>query len=321
MERINDIRIARIDWMKVIGMYFIILGHFFPRGYVYIYVFNVPVFYIISGYLCKKEESSLLFWKKIVLNYTLPLFFICTAMFLWNYFSWDKNDRYIKSIYFLYYALIGSQKCLGTGWFIYTLIILKIIFQYLPSTTISNLFSICLFSFISVLFQHYNIHHFNAIENVAIAYPVFLIGHLLSKRRKTINKFHDAKILLVLSLFTIITIYFCGKTNGEVWVYNNDYGRSFILFIIGSISGTILLYAISVMMEKRFSSTIQTLSVGNIITLGFHPIIIALIGPQGGFIDYATSFIILLSFYPITLLAQKYFPYILGAKYINNKNE
>lgn len=319
MEKLNDTRIARIDWMKVIGMYFIILGHFFPWGYVYIYVFNVPVFFIISGYLCKKEEVHIIFWKKIILNYTLPLLFICTAMFLWNYLSWNEKDRYIKSIYFFYYALIGSQKCLGTGWFIYTLIILKIIFQYSPSTTISNLFSFCLFSFISVLFQHYNIHHFNAIENVAIAYPLFLIGHILCKRRKAINSFHDTRTLLLLSLFAIIIICFCGKTNGEVWVYNNDYGRSYILFLIGSMCGTILLYTISVMMENRFSSIIQTLSIGNIITLGFHPIIIAQIGPQDGFIAYATSFIILFSFYPITLLAKKYFPYILGAKYIKKE--
>lgn len=48
-------RLVWCDWMKAIGMYFIVAGHFFPIGYKYIYVFNVPLFFILSGFLCKKE--------------------------------------------------------------------------------------------------------------------------------------------------------------------------------------------------------------------------------------------------------------------------
>ena len=33
-----------IDWMKVIGIYFIVLGHLFPIGNEYIYVFSVSLF-------------------------------------------------------------------------------------------------------------------------------------------------------------------------------------------------------------------------------------------------------------------------------------
>lgn len=317
----SNTRIAWIDWMKVICMYLVILGHFFPHGYVYIYVFNVPVFFILSGYLCKKEESHILFLKKIARNYILPLFFICIAMFIWNWFSWEQNEKFIRSLYFLYYALIGSQKCLGTGWFIYTLIIIRVISHCSPSTTTSNLSLFCLFSIISILLQHYNIHHFNAITNVAIAYPLFLIGHFFSKHKTIINNLHSIRTLYALSFITIIAIYVCGNINGEVWVYNNDYGRSYLLFLTGSMSGTILLYTISITMKERFAKFIHILSIGNIITLGFHPIIIALIGHQRGFIVYIISFIILISFYPITVFAINHFPYILGAINNNKKNE
>ena len=35
-NNIKQQRIIWVDWMKVLGMYFIIAGHFFPTGYTYI---------------------------------------------------------------------------------------------------------------------------------------------------------------------------------------------------------------------------------------------------------------------------------------------
>lgn len=50
-----------IDWMKVLGMFFIVWGHSWPESMCpFIYAFNVPVFFLISGYLSKREESFLL---------------------------------------------------------------------------------------------------------------------------------------------------------------------------------------------------------------------------------------------------------------------
>jgi fucose 4-O-acetylase-like acetyltransferase len=76
-------RIIWIDRMKVIGMYFIIAGHLFPIGYTYIYAFSVPLFFLISGFLYKQEHSNYIFWKKIALNYIVPLFSIRTIMYFW----------------------------------------------------------------------------------------------------------------------------------------------------------------------------------------------------------------------------------------------
>ena len=321
MEMQHRTRIVWIDWMKVIGMYFIILGHFFPLGYVYIYTFNVPVFFIISGYLCKKKNSHLQFWKIIIKKYVTPLIFISTAMYLWNYLTWEQDEKATKSLLFLYYALIGSQKCLGTGWFIYSLIIIRVLFQYSSSSKIAHLFFFCLFSFISIYLQHHNIHHFNAITNVATAYPLFIIGHNLNEKNEIINSDHTIRSMAVLSIIAIFSIYMCGKLNGEVWMYNNDYGKSYILFLLGSISGTIIIYILSVMLGQQSNSIIQTLSIGNIVTLGFHPIIVKAIEHHGNLIDYVYSFCILIMFYPIIIFATKYFPYLLGLDKPTKKNE
>lgn len=312
MNKRDETRIIWIDWMKVIGMYFIILGHFFPFGYTFIYVFNVPVFFIISGYLCQIEKSHLIFFRKILQRYIIPLMFISFAMFIWNWTKWEDNMKYTHSLYFLYSTLMGSQKCLGTGWFIYTLIIIRIIFQFSPSTNISHISQFFIFSLISIFLQYHNIHYFNAILNVSTAYPLFIIGHLLSRQKGIINNFHNIRLLL-LSFVALFSIYICGKLNGDVWMYNNDYGKSYILFIGGALSGLTLLYVLSIMMERRFTGIIQTLSIGNIVTLGFHPIIVAAIEPQNDYLVYIISFVILISFYPVIQLARKYCPLLIGS--------
>lgn len=56
MDALN--RMSWIDWMKAWGMYFIVLGHFFSIGSAYVYVFNVPLFFIVSGFLYKYDKGT-----------------------------------------------------------------------------------------------------------------------------------------------------------------------------------------------------------------------------------------------------------------------
>ena len=62
---LNTARMVWIDWMKAIGMYLIVLGHFFAIGHKFVYVFSVPIFFVISGFLSKREANQKEFWKKI----------------------------------------------------------------------------------------------------------------------------------------------------------------------------------------------------------------------------------------------------------------
>lgn len=49
-------RVVWIDWMKTLGIYFIIAGHCFGPGYKIVYAFSVPLFFVISGFLYKIES-------------------------------------------------------------------------------------------------------------------------------------------------------------------------------------------------------------------------------------------------------------------------
>ena len=66
-----------VDWAKALGMYTIIYGHCFPETMSnFIYAFNVPVFFIISGYLCKKEQNFSTCWNKTLHNLIIPYYIL-----------------------------------------------------------------------------------------------------------------------------------------------------------------------------------------------------------------------------------------------------
>ena len=67
-----------IDWMKALGMLLIIWGHCFPVGLTsFVYAFSVPLFFVISGYLSKREESLKVFWKKNFRSLIVPYLLLC----------------------------------------------------------------------------------------------------------------------------------------------------------------------------------------------------------------------------------------------------
>ena len=74
-------RILWIDTMKAIGMFFIVLGHFFPP-YIsaWIYTFNVPLFFFVSGFLAKKEDNWGFFWNKNMKGLIIPFLLLSSQI-------------------------------------------------------------------------------------------------------------------------------------------------------------------------------------------------------------------------------------------------
>ncbi len=127
-------RMMWIDWMKAIGIYLIVYGHLFSVGHWYVYTFSVPLFFLISGFLCKREENLSLFWKKIWYNLVLPLLLISFINYaIGSIFAIIKGNYDVGGLWkFLIDLLLGFHSSVGSLWFVYTLILLKIIHQHLP---------------------------------------------------------------------------------------------------------------------------------------------------------------------------------------------
>ena len=151
-KSVTSKRIEWIDLMKAIGIYLIVLGHFFSLGDKYVYVFNVP-FFLISGFLCKKEPVVRDFWNKLWYNLVVPMLIISTINYLYGTLKNGAIDI-LALKYFIIHVFLGFHAGIGTCWFVYTLILLKIIHQYSPKHV---LYVFCVLSF----FMAYIWNHFD----------------------------------------------------------------------------------------------------------------------------------------------------------------
>ncbi len=317
MENItnNKERHIWIDWMKVIGIYFIVLGHFFPNHYEYIYVFNVPVFFIISGYLSKKESSNNIFLKKTLYNLFIPMFLMSFLNHIYiNKYDIINNEYNILSFYeFIYGIIKGNHPILGACWYIYALIILKILFQYTPFAIfltiafLSPFISLYLNNNLDYIYRNY------IAFNIFLSCPLYAIGIIIKKY--SINMVSDNKLKYIFIL-SLILAFFCGKYNGEVWLYQNGYGKNILLFFIGAVSGTFAIFAISKFISNKIKfPLIKDISNSTILIMGLHWNILQLfykLSINNSFLPYIYSFIIIALFIPVWYFCRTYIPLLVG---------
>lgn len=196
-------RLDWIDWMKTIGIYLIVLGHFFPIGDKYIYAFNVPLFFLISGFLSKKESDNKVFWKKLFYNLIVPMLIITFINFLYDCCIALLNGNFEFNTAFIWgiKLMLGFHSSLANCWFIYTLIILKIIHHFLFK--LSNKF-FYVFILISIIVAYISNTYYtniltssNSIINTITAFPFFAIGVYAQKYKQNFNTLSNKALLLI----------------------------------------------------------------------------------------------------------------------------
>ena len=307
-------RLYFIDWMKVLGMYCIVAGHFFPPYNTFLYTFSVPLFFFVSGYLCR-PQSVLNFWVKLFRGLIVPmlLFFIILNALLIAAKGIDNRGGYGN---LLYLGLIGEQNALGAMWFVYTLCIVKVLFQYVQSIKINIILSVC-FLVLAYYINQRDIYIANAWVNVLLAHPFFLFGIIVKKTGVLEKEISHTTLMLLLAIsFTIVGIvtYY----NGWVAFYLCAYGKSLWLFLIGSIGGILLVYGLGKLLDKFHLDWMNHLSQGMIAILGLHIFFIQAIRIlpfyETSLLDYLYSAMIMALFVPIIRLLATYFPILLGAR-------
>lgn len=311
-------RLIWVDWMKVIGMFLIVLGHTFPTGNQYIYSFSVPVFFLISGFLNSKKGDV----KKIFVNLVIPMLIICTVnvlpmILLWMYNSEFSPDRVLR---YFWNCIIGDQgefkpdKGLGACWFIYSLAIMKVAHMYIKNKEILLMFTCA----VAVILSQYHLRFCSSWINACVCYPFFYIGSTLKETNFSPNLTKKGTVFFLFSLFAIVSLT---NYNGAPWCYRNEYGNDFILFILNGLAGSYALFYISRMLSAKFSpKMLFTFSNGTIVILGFHSFILSLakfiIQRAGYSIDdlekYIISLITFLCFYPYYIVCKKVYSYTAG---------
>lgn len=309
--------------MKVLGMYFIIAGHIFPIGYEYIYVFSVPLFFMVSGFLCKFVGDSHVFWRKLYRSLVLPCILICTICMLYDIvalvrqhvFEWPLIPLRLFNMFVGMQGKNSMAGGLGTCWFIYSLIICKIIYQNTNQKPIVQLFVLLSCIIIAALFKVNECNLYNALLNVSLAYPFFVGGRALRVLYEQKGVRMTKRYSIEGCIVGIALVFLIQKINGSPWMFNADYGKDLLLFFVGGMAGTLAIFSISLFLPK--AKYLITLSNGLILVLGFQSIVLKLyfIIPssfRNTLTDYTAALFVLLFFIPVIVLAESFFPAILG---------
>lgn len=142
--------------------------------------------------------------------------------------------------------------------------------ELLPDKKCIGIILAILFSVVAITLKRSGIFAQNAYINVMLSFPFFYIGMLLKAYKATINKKEQSSIYFLVFSFAVIITLLCSIYNGNVWVYMNDYGNSYLLYLIGGLSGTTLIFIICKWLDKVKLSIVSTISTGSIIILGLH---------------------------------------------------
>lgn len=320
------IRLNWLDWMKTIGIGLIVYGHFFSLYDIYVYVFSVPLFFLISGFLCKIESDNSIFWKKLWYNLIVPLIIICTINYLWGAFRGyclSSSHSLPKNPLFFYgKLLIGIHGAVGAFWFVYTLIILKVILQY-TRTVYFHAIWFSMFLLLAYVINNYDIeimgkHPFKvawSIPNSFVSYPFFIIGYFLRKWKDKLSCYQANKYTLCWIAITLFVIFLCGHNHKYVFLYICGYGDNLILYLVGGIAGSAFIFFLSKLLEGIHWSIVTDISVGTTLILGFHMHLISFIRHflnSTSIADLIFSIIIVLLFVPIIRFCKSHIPIIMG---------
>jgi hypothetical protein len=156
----------------------------------------------------------------------------------------------------------------------------------------------------------------NANINVIVCMPFFLIGFFLKPLKQWLNGLQNYLQEVCMFIASVFTVFLCGNYNGYVWMYLNGYGSNYVLFILGGMAGTMMIYVISLWLSRLpYRNMVQTLSKGSILIIGLHIIIVRRLTelPDRSWgEDILFSVMILVLFIPIVHIAELFFPTILG---------
>jgi len=133
-------RLPWIDWMKTLGMFVIVWGHFFPHyATPILYAFSVQLFFFISGYVSslKKDDDKKNKLKKIWNTLVIPYSLLCLLLLLYHIgvqvMKGEFQISYLyKSLFAYSIGLHSIDEGFGceTMWFVYTLLIIKLVSTY-----------------------------------------------------------------------------------------------------------------------------------------------------------------------------------------------
>lgn len=272
-------------------------------------------------------------WDKCLHNLVIPYFILSlikVAGFILKHLDDGMWAWSLFGVTFGFHSINGASGC-GNLWFVYALIVIKLVYQMFvhgkKSMLAVSILSLCG----AVAYNHFGVEMAWGVTDAMLALPFFMLGNLGSSVLKTpFNSFiagmcrTSASARWVMVTVLAAATYIIGQYNGEASMFMGQYGESLALFIPGAVAGSLAILILSVLLDKVKLSVVSVISAGSIVILEFHreflhpvmKLINNLTPPvwQEVLLTFLLSLAATLAFVPIIMILKRYFPIVFGRR-------
>ena len=232
-----------IDIAKGIGIILVVYGHMNCPIKNEIYLFHMPLFFFLSGYFFSAKDTIKPFLKKKIKAILFPAIFFYILSFFIIYSIGDHNNlkEYIQS--FTYFLDPN-----GVIWFLIALfqifIISYFVERYIQNSLI-KIFIVLFFTGIGYLMSIYKIF-FLYFPQACLGLIFFYTG-LIIRKTNSMERLNDNKYVFLCALLCYLA--------GVVLNVHTDMSplvidKSFILFFLPALGGTVLILFFSKFLQK-----------------------------------------------------------------------
>jgi fucose 4-O-acetylase-like acetyltransferase len=266
-------KLNNIDWvdtLKGIGIVLVVIGHIYS-GFIskFIFLFHMPLFFFISGFLFKKKESQMSYFKSKVWQLLVPYSIYLIIFYLaFTDFPNTQSEliKYIVKPIFGGRALINET---GVFWFVTCLFFTQQIAQYLISNFSENKINIVIIS--SLIIAYLDSYFFSqyviplAFDVVFAALPFFYLGYIIRQKKY----FPPLLLLILISTVSVFLLFL--YEDFRVNMKYVDYGIPIISLLGGlSIIFLIILIAKKISQYKTVRNFINLLGKASLTIMFLH---------------------------------------------------
>lgn len=269
-------RINWIDWAKSFCMFLVILGHTHictSQTIVIdiVYSFHIPLFFFLSGLLCK-DEISFQSIKNDANYLLLPYLFYGLSGLLIPYpIHLSELDLYISKL------LIGTDASIGAIWFLPAIFFCKqmgkIVFRIYKKQRQTYYLLFFLSFLLIIIAQKHTLPFF--LGSALCGLPFFLMGHEFMRFYNTRLCFPLSVLMGIIIFMSILTCVLAELHEPPVLAMCS-YGDNFCLYYANAILGIATVTYTGILLDKHICQFITVTSYGSIVTLWAHGIILSI---------------------------------------------
>ena len=252
MKQISD-RFVWVDWAKMLLIYFMVVGHFHPPliQSQFFYVFHMPAFFIISGYLYRPHD-----WKRTIVSLMTPvvvfsLFNLCFQILI-SFLKegcYDSTDLF-RRIMVPYIGGVADPNVdyivLFMGaWFPIVLMLVRLVVGDIKAFSFVGRYKVAVFlvvmAFMVTLPLWADMNNDICQMKPFLMFPslpFFLLGMMLHDvDTQMLHKWLKRLVPLFFIVYLFMAIW-----NGRVEILNLHFGHNYLFFFIGAVSGSAVLF-------------------------------------------------------------------------------